>query len=964
MSGDYSRKIFNRQKHYSGVLMQQGRVQLDSDWNEQLDVQLHRTHTEAIDVIGSAGVPKNNDGFKIGVTANARDLTIAPGRFYLDGLLCELEEQANYSAQPYFPNPAFAVPASSPPSSPPSSVLQLTDGTYLVFLDAWQREVTALVEEHKLIREVALGGPDTTTRLQNVWQIRLLRVGNLTSPPSSPPGSPPGSPPQGTFTCTTQFPQLDQITAPSTGTLNARTVEPQPEDDPCLLPPSAGYSRLENQLYRVEIQTAGPGTPTFKWSRDNASVETTVESIAGSVVIVRDTGKDEVLGFAGGQWVEVIDEESTLKNIARPLVQIDKVDLATRQITMKSSMAQFAQLPGLRIRRWDQTTGANAVGVVATPSTWIDLEGGVQVNFSAGTYHVGDYWLIPARTATREIEWPPFQIPNQNPIAQPPRGINHHYARLALVESQGGLLSVVADCRTKFPPLNDICAEDVCFDNNGCLAELADAQTVQEALEVLCKKREDGCTFVAIPGADLQALFDSIPTGGDAQICFQTGTYQLPATVNVRNKGHIKLSGCGPGTRLIAAQSEAAMIFEACKSVLIRDLYAETRAVDSRAGTPTEGLRGTLTFTNCNAVDVQTVAAKCGAAAVRAATCITVSQPLNNPSPVRIQHCDLSVGHQQTGILLVNVQRAHVEDNLIRVYAKPDSLRIPSLIQDLTARAHVRRLFISGAHLGPTPPPGGRTNVTLTAGNQVIHFKTHTSLRSAWPQLLQANPAVGVNSPRALLGHVTRLADRILLEPALRNTVPAFRTFFDGLLLQDRGVASQGVTVGGETSSEVRITNNTIEGVLQGIHVGLSRHAVRGSHNIAGVVNIQGNTIAIVLPAEAGKRDRHGIFVGNCRSLLIENNDVRLERLPQADTFLVEGIRVWGVLGDRALITANHLASADGVRTRSFDTGIRVNPLANLKPAASLWLVTLNSAPSKQATVSVANGAVASSNVP
>ena len=29
MPGDYSRKTFNRSKHYSGVLMQQGRVQLE-----------------------------------------------------------------------------------------------------------------------------------------------------------------------------------------------------------------------------------------------------------------------------------------------------------------------------------------------------------------------------------------------------------------------------------------------------------------------------------------------------------------------------------------------------------------------------------------------------------------------------------------------------------------------------------------------------------------------------------------------------------------------------------------------------------------------------------------------------------------------------------------------------------------------------------------------------------------------
>ena len=68
MAGDFSRSTFIPEKHYSGVLMQQGRVQLDADWNEQLAIQHHRTETEATDVIGACGVPKTNDGFKVGRT--------------------------------------------------------------------------------------------------------------------------------------------------------------------------------------------------------------------------------------------------------------------------------------------------------------------------------------------------------------------------------------------------------------------------------------------------------------------------------------------------------------------------------------------------------------------------------------------------------------------------------------------------------------------------------------------------------------------------------------------------------------------------------------------------------------------------------------------------------------------------------------------------------------------------------
>jgi hypothetical protein len=45
-------------------------------------------------------------------------------------------------------------------------------------------------------------------------------------------------------------------------------------------------------------------------------------------------------------------------------------------------------------------------------------------------YRTGDYWLIPARVATGDIEWP-VEIDNVGNIVlitQPPLGIRHHNA--------------------------------------------------------------------------------------------------------------------------------------------------------------------------------------------------------------------------------------------------------------------------------------------------------------------------------------------------------------------------------------------------------------------------------------------------------------------------------------------------------------------------------------------------------
>ncbi len=66
MKGDFTRNTFDPEKHFLRVLMQQGRVQLDSDWNEQASILLHYLQTLATDLIGPyAGPVGDNWGFAI-----------------------------------------------------------------------------------------------------------------------------------------------------------------------------------------------------------------------------------------------------------------------------------------------------------------------------------------------------------------------------------------------------------------------------------------------------------------------------------------------------------------------------------------------------------------------------------------------------------------------------------------------------------------------------------------------------------------------------------------------------------------------------------------------------------------------------------------------------------------------------------------------------------------------------------
>ena len=94
------------------------------------------------------------------------------------------------------------------------------------------------------------------------------------------------------------------------------------------------------------------------------------------------------------------------------------------------------------LRRWDQRkplpesggpalASDNALKVVESDTRWIDLEDGVQIQFQpGGIYTRGDFWLIPARTATGDVEWP--KIKNE-PAARLPNGVADHIAPLAVV---------------------------------------------------------------------------------------------------------------------------------------------------------------------------------------------------------------------------------------------------------------------------------------------------------------------------------------------------------------------------------------------------------------------------------------------------------------------------------------------------------------------------------------------------
>jgi hypothetical protein len=538
MKADLTRDTFFPFKHFSRVLTQQGRVQLDADSNEQASILLRYLRALAADIIGPAGGPKGNVGFGISALSPAPsqpDFEIGFGHYYVNGLLCEADfipiaivatttanvyqvmnwsSDFEQSAVPYyelfdaapsssappvivqitdpnkglsqitFDSPAdlsgFAVPmlrrvitylhqpdfvfsnqpgAVSPPAIPAADFVQ-------IYLDVWERAIT--YAEDDSIREVALGGPDTCARSKVVWQVKC-QVGHGAAQCFVPPAPAPR------------------------GWLQAMAKQASPSTNPCIINPSASYTGPENQLYRVEINRAGaagttPGkSATFKWSRENGSVVYPISGGGGTAkVVVESLGRDDRFGLNEDNLAEVQDDRSVLLNQTGNLLPVQSVDSTNLTVmlggTPDSTIGGDETLHPL-LRRWDQTSGDPAEGGLTLDTdnaafvqegAWLSLEDGIQIRFQpadpaqpsnppVNQYLTGDYWLIPARTATGDVEWPKVTDVNGNPetdsqgnpvpLALPPHGINHYYAPLAVVSINGNTASLKKDCRNEFGPI-------------------------------------------------------------------------------------------------------------------------------------------------------------------------------------------------------------------------------------------------------------------------------------------------------------------------------------------------------------------------------------------------------------------------------------------------------------------------------------------------------------------------------
>ena len=452
MQGEYradvTRDTFDRRNHFARVIMQQGRVFLDADWNEQTSILLHYMRSLAADVIGPHG--GSGEGFLVDKadatsTPLVKGFAVRPGRYYVDGLLCENDGWTTVGD-----DPARAVLDGD--GKPITGA-----ATFIAYLHVWERHVTCL--DVPRICEVALGGPDTATRAQVVWRLRGL-VPTAGDPIATKANA------EDTF--------RKRLPPPSGVRLRARVDPGEPSKSPCNIDPESRYRGAENQLYRVEIHRGGAASAsggaagqgaTFKWSRDNSSIDLPVRSASQGKVRLLTFGRDDRRTIHENEWVEMVDD--TLAGRPGVLWQVGTLQRDDMILTLKPQtgiqfpeyLPQDARRPLLR--RWDQRDDPAKLSQGAVPVTeaasgdehgWISLEDGVQIAFADGpghTYRAGDYWLIAARTAGGLL-WPPYSgdAGAEKYPAVPPHGIDDHYAPIAVVTTDaGGQVTSLLDLR-------------------------------------------------------------------------------------------------------------------------------------------------------------------------------------------------------------------------------------------------------------------------------------------------------------------------------------------------------------------------------------------------------------------------------------------------------------------------------------------------------------------------------------
>lgn len=449
---DISRFLHQPKKRYSGVRMQQGRVILDSDWNESERLDDEEARKVRLDILGPKGTA--DDGFRIGTPlpensyAEVVESPPAPtphykvgwteGSYYIGGVRFEAHEpDEDLLAQQDFDRINNLV--GELPDTPTA------DRNDLVYLEGWEQCVTAT--EDRELQEVALGGPDTSVRVRRMRRVRVKTGVSSTSCPTA----------FGELTTELEGPQSQSATFDAASCeleSNARLTVgfgSEPFMDPCAPASVAGYAGAENDAIRVQLVSE----TELVWGRDNASLmfKASVSS-DGTTLTFQTLPRDQASQPLARQAIEILAPGSVLSNGERVAELVGEIHEIQQSYDPDDQTVTLATPVTADLRAW-LTEGfvyarlwTGGPAATFTPGVPYDLAG---TNLTAQIDSPGlegDYWVIAARpNAPEEV------VPWTLKTGEPPMGPRRFYAPLAIVEWLAGVVDSVHDCRSIIDPL-------------------------------------------------------------------------------------------------------------------------------------------------------------------------------------------------------------------------------------------------------------------------------------------------------------------------------------------------------------------------------------------------------------------------------------------------------------------------------------------------------------------------------
>lgn len=431
-------------RRFRAVVARQGQVLMDTDLDQQARHQLERVELGTKDELGAPGrmvVPAGDTGFLLTASANLTDSTIGAGHGYLGGWLLENPNTCTLATQPHPRSDTVTGPA-------------------VIALKSLVRYIDSV--EEQALADAALGDAHASGRSLLDWQVFPLPLAAGT-----------------TVSCATvgALPEWQSLIQPSTGTLAVMLQTTTPSTNPCSLTPGAGYTRLENLLYRIEVHGGVPvaGAPSvdgpryglqdlvLKFSRRNASVMVRITDIAASTFTVTPPALDARNWFSPGAYAEIVsrhdDVDPRAAAASERLFRVARTEDAA--VVLEASAAQLATLTALGLsndgswflRLWDAFPGGAGVAVVSAPggaatSLFVELGDGVRLQLGGATafFRRGDYWTCAAR-ADGTIDWPSTGAVSEQ-LA--PHGPETRYAALASLPT-----TTFEDCRIPFATLTD-----------------------------------------------------------------------------------------------------------------------------------------------------------------------------------------------------------------------------------------------------------------------------------------------------------------------------------------------------------------------------------------------------------------------------------------------------------------------------------------------------------------------------